>query len=69
MTQAAPTAEIKAIREVRAAAHKLDVACLAIVGETKMALGRAGIEALAEPVPEDMLELATKLQHKLDGLN
>lgn len=68
MSHVAPSPEISAIRAVRIAAHKLDMACTAIVGALEMRIGKENIEALAEPVPEDMLEMAAQLQGKIDGM-
>ena len=69
MSQTALTPEIKAIREVRSAARKLDAACTHMVGHVEMRIGKENIEALAEPIPEDMLKMAASIQKRLDGLN
>ena len=67
MSHPAMPPEIQHIREVRAAAHRLDMACTAIVGGTAMALGKANLEALSEPLPEDMVDAAKRLQKQLES--
>lgn len=41
---------VAAIRCVRLAAHDLETACAALTGGTRMALGKAGVGVLAEPL-------------------
>jgi len=67
MPQSVMSPEIQHIREVRMAAHRLDMACTAIVGETAMALGKANLEALTEPLPQDMVDAAKRLQKQLES--
>ncbi len=67
MPQTAVSPEIRHIREVRLAAHRLDAVCTAIVGGTAMAVGRQRVEAMEEPLPSDMRLVAEALQRKLDA--